>query len=402
MPYHLDIDDPNIAEDITFPAPDFQDIGPFKGAVVTVNNLVARATTRWTLEESKLFMCAVSKIDTRNEEGWIRLPKSSLARTIGMDPKDSSKLRTKMKSVMRKSEISLEGPTADDWEEGLLMIGARSDRKNVYVRFDSYFMPLLQYMKGELFTRFDLSSILGFRHKSAYNLYLYLASWHDCRYTENKRNIPKSELSKVFNLKEGQYWRKYGTPEQKFDWPYFERRCLLPAIEDINGNPECDLFIDKWEKAKSPEDKKTVLGYQFIWHYTNPDGSYKIKGEKKKILKPDDEVEVLDYNHADRFMKHFRKLNDDQMCQLAKMLKFRLPDGDYYTVEELEELRKSRWTSQEFAVCLERSMNDDSGSFSETNTEKFEKLFGYQTNQPYSDIWTDLGSLQRVLENEKV
>lgn len=402
MPYHLKPSDSESSSDIITPAPDFKDIGPFKGAVVTVNNLVARATTRWTLEESKLFMTSVSKIDTRDEHGWVRMSKNAIVNLLGLDPRNTNKLRAKLQGVRKKSDIVLEGPNADDWEEGALITATRTDRNYAYVQFNLYYLPLLQYMKGELFTRFDLSSIMGFSHKSAYNLYLYLASWHDPRYMINKRNIAKSQIPKVFNLKEGQYWRKYGQPDQKFDWPYFEKRCLIPAIEDINNNPECDLYIDYWEKAKSPENKKTILGYQFQWHYQNPDGTYKLKGQSKSETK--DDAEVLDYNHADRFMKHFRKLADEQLQQLVNMLEVRHPFGDLYTVAELKELQKSECTDKEFVDCLNRSKADvivGTLCFNSEKQERFESLLGYPIGQNISDLDIDLEAMEKILESKK-
>ncbi len=315
MPWHKDE-----VTDVISPTKDFRPVGGFQNAVVVINNLVARATTRWTLEEAKLFMLAVSQIELRDPDGWVRLRKKDVINTLGLDPRDTNKLREKMANVRRKSEICLDGATADDWEDGFLIIKTRSDRYSLYVMFDESYIPLLHYVKDQLFTKFEIQSIIGLKHKSSYNLYLYLASWHNANYLVNKRNVGKSDLAKVFNLQPGQYWRNWGTDKAKFHWADFEKRCLNPAIEDINSNPNCDLHIDKAMKVKDPSNMRTVMGYAFEWHYCHPDGSQKIRSERPALPDPDKYLTIEEQNYIHMFMKHFQKLSDRQLKDLSDAL----------------------------------------------------------------------------------
>ncbi len=55
MPYHKK----NPKHEIS-PHPDFEEYGGFQNAVVVVSNLVSRAVTKWTLQESKLSVVPVS------------------------------------------------------------------------------------------------------------------------------------------------------------------------------------------------------------------------------------------------------------------------------------------------------------------------------------------------------
>lgn len=59
---------------------------------------------------------------------------------------------------------------------------------------------------------------------------MFLARFIVSRATEK---IAKSELAKVFNLKEGEYWRNYGKETAKFDWKMFETKVLNPAIKKL-------------------------------------------------------------------------------------------------------------------------------------------------------------------------
>lgn len=369
MPWHKD----EVTNVIT-PAQEFQYLGGFKNAVVVVNNLVARATTRWTLEEAKLFMLAVSQIEQRDEKGWVRLRKKDVINTLGMDPRDTNKLREKMSNVRRKSEICFDGATADDWEDGFLIIKTRSDRYSLYVMFDESYIPLLHYVKDQLFTKFEMRNIVELKHKSSYNLYLYLASWHNANYLVNKRNVGKNDLMKVFNLQPGQYWRNYGTNTAKFDWYTFEKKCLNPAIEDINSNPNCDLHIDKAMKVKDPSNMKTVMGYTFEWRYCHPDGTQKIRNERPALPDPENFLSMEDQNCIQLFMKKFRKLTDRQLKELSEALGTTpWADQPAWSVGELRQEMNQNCISPQLYARMEQMIGWDAEGY-----EKFAEIFGYE------------------------
>lgn len=234
----------------------------FNNALAVMDNLVARATTRWTLEESKLFICALSKVNTRDEQGWIRLPKKDLYELFGIKNPSSTYLKKLAKSVVTKSWFEFMR-SEDDWDQGFLVNRSKGDRWNIYLKFADDYLPLLDQL-SEKFTQIYVESIAGMTHKSSYNLYLYLKSWGDPNFLQSEKKIPKAEIQKIFNLKDGQYWRNWGTDKARFHWADFEKYCLKPAIEEINaGVPgTSEIYIDHWEKVKKG---KAVLGYDFFF-----------------------------------------------------------------------------------------------------------------------------------------
>ena len=375
MPWHKDE-----VTDVITPSKDFQYLGGFRNAVVVVNNLVARATTRWTLEEAKLFMLAVSQIEMRDEDCWVRLRKKDIISSLGLDPRKSTDLRRKLVNVKDKSQIELEGPTADDWEAGNLIRRVKTDRYYALVQFDDYYLPLLHYVKDQLFTKFEVQSIVGLKHKSSYNLYLYLTSWHNANYLVNKRNVGKNDLAKVFNLLPGQYWRNWGTDKAKFHWSDFERFCLNPAVEDINSNPNCDMHIDKAMKVKDPSNMKTVLGYTFEWHYCHPDGSQKIRSERPALLPdPDKYLTIEEQNYIQMFMKHFQKLSDRQLKDLSDALgSTPWADQPAWSVGELKQERTGNCISPQLYNSLRAKMGWVTEGYS-----IFAPLFGYGDTQTF-------------------
>lgn len=391
--------------DLIVSTPEFKRPDNFENAVAVISNLIARATTQWNLEESKLFILAVSQIEERDDECRVKFKKKDIVKMLGIDPRKTSDLRQKLINVKDKSQVEFYGQGADDWEAGNLIISVKTDRSFAYIRFNPYYIPLLHYVKDQLFTRFEIKNVMGFRHKSAYSLYLYLTSWHNENYLENARNINKSDIPKVFDLKEGQYWRGYGTEKEKFDWATFERYCLKPAIEDINSNPYCDMKIDSWMKVKDPDGMKYVLGYAFKWHYQNPDGTLKIKENSTPVLRIEDACTFEDLNHAYFFMKHFKRLNERQLKALSKAMGTVTSffDGHNpplehpsWTVSELKQEQSQECISAKLCRDIHNIL------YRECNYDEFAKLFGYEKNDKTSDIgqsfMEDLGGVKAKVE----
>lgn len=357
------------------PRSEFKYAGGFKNAVVVVSNLVSRASTKWSLDEGKLFMLAVSQIENRDEECWVRMRKKDIIVSLGLNPNHHClDLRKKLLNVKNKSRIELVGATEDDWESGDLVRRIKTDRYYVYVQFDDYYLPLLHYVKDTLFTKFEVQNLLGLKHKSSYNLYLYLTSWHNANYQINKRNINKTDLPKVFNLSEGQYWRNYGTDLAKFHWSDFEKKCLIPAVEGINSNPTCDMHIWKYQKIKDPSNNKTVLGYAFEWSYVNPDGSPKIRKSKPALPDPEKYLSIEAQNYIHSFMQHFQRLNDRKL----KLLSLELGSNAWneqvaWSVGELKQEASQKCISAQLYDHLIHVIGFDSDGY-----EKFADLFGYE------------------------
>lgn len=240
----------------------------YDNALATMDNLVARATTKWSLKESQLFICALSQIRTRDERGFVKLPKAQTMKMLGIDSKNTDQIKSLVRGIMEKSFFDF--GDNNEWEMGWLVTNSKSDRWNIYIKFNSEYYPLLENLSKK-FTSVYVESMTCLSHKSSYNLYLYLMSWADSNFMVQNKKIPKGEIQKIFNLKDGQYWRNWGTPKAKFDWPYFEKRCLIPAIEDINSQKgKSEIYIDSWEKVK---DGKYVLGYDFHYFLIDENGN---------------------------------------------------------------------------------------------------------------------------------
>lgn len=241
-----------------------------ENALVVVSNLIARASTKWTLEETKMFLCAVSQVKKRDEDNWVTLSKKDLAEKLRIDSTNKSKMREMFRKMVLKSFVDFDGSSKDEWMSGVLLIGMKSSKKHIAVQFNPIYLPLLDKLSSH-FTEFYLDSVLDFKHLSSYKLYAYLVSWANgvVGKTE-KQSIPKCKIHQIFGLKDSDYWRNYGKESAKFDWKMFENKVLNTAIEEINKLQSCDMNILKCHKAK---DGKTVLGYEIEYVMTSPNTS---------------------------------------------------------------------------------------------------------------------------------
>ena len=127
----------------------------------------------------------------------------------------------------------------------------------MFLKLKLVYLPLLDQLSSH-FTEFYIDYVKDFTRLSSYNLYVYLCSWQDSNYQVQNKKIAKKDLPKIFNLKEGEYWRNYGKENAKFHFADFEKYCLNPAIEEINKLKSCDMHILSCDKIKQ------VINYQQI------------------------------------------------------------------------------------------------------------------------------------------
>lgn len=244
----------------------------FDNALVVVSNLIARASTKWTLEETKMFLCAVSQIKTRDKDNWVTMSKDDLAEKLKIDATNKPKMREMFRKMVLKSFIDFDGECEEEWMSGVLLISIKSTKKDISIQFNPTYIPLLDQLSNH-FTEFYLDSILDFKHTASYKLYVYLVSWAKYIIGETEHEIiPKNKIHQIFGLKENDYWRNYGKDNAKFDWKMFEERVLNPAIKEINELQSCDMKILGCDKVKKG---KIVLGYEIEYIFVNEEGFMK-------------------------------------------------------------------------------------------------------------------------------
>ena len=192
----------------------------FDNALVSLSNLIARATTKWSLKESKMFLCAVSKIKTRDEQNYVHFSKKDLMEKLNIDPSNKGTIRDTIKKVVFHSYVQFGTTDSGEWNDGVLLTNFKTTSDDVYIKFNEVYIPLLDELANH-FTMFHLEEILSFNHISSYNLYIYLTSWTQPNYLHQNKKLPKRDIAQVFHLKPNEYWvtdkkRKHEVPLEKF------------------------------------------------------------------------------------------------------------------------------------------------------------------------------------------
>ena len=239
---------------------------PSEHNIAVMHNFIARAVSRWSLEESKLFICALSQISNHDENGWIKLSKRDLNRVLEYKNRSSEWLRRIIKNIALNSWLHFDLETG--WDDGFIVNRTRSDRWNVYIRFEKDYLPLLEKLTSH-FTTVYVESIAKLNHKSSYSLYLYLKSWADHTGKVAHRYIYKKDIHSIFNLSPGSYIKNPKTDRERFDWYSFEKYCLIPAIADINRNEMGEIEICEVKKVRSKKNSHYIDGYYFSFRLNN-------------------------------------------------------------------------------------------------------------------------------------
>lgn len=238
-------------------------------ALVVISNLIARATTKWSLEETKMFLCAVSQIKTRDAQNWVTISKTDLAEKLNIDATNKPKMREMFRKMVEKSFVNFDGESEHDWMSGVLLISMKSTKKDISIQFNPNYITQLDQLSSH-FTEFYLEYVMDFKHLASYKLYVYLVSWAKYIIGEPEREIiPKNKIHQIFGLKESDYWRDYGKENARFHFADFEKYCLNPAIKEINELKSCDMHILSCEKKKKG---KFVLGYEVEYCFVNEEG----------------------------------------------------------------------------------------------------------------------------------
>lgn len=244
-----------------------------ENALVVMSNAIARKQTKWSARETKLFFTALSQIKWRSEDNWVTMNKADVIEKLEMDPNDTSKLRNLFKNVVKKSYIEFDGPTEEEWLDGVLLTSVKSTRKQVSVQFNSTYLPLLDKL-DEHFTMFQLDNVAHFKSKYAIILFQRLKSHYNPEGMINHIRWSLDELKRIFELDKDAYVvTDKKTGQTKFHIYNFEKYVLFKARDEINADSiKSGMRIESIEKLKTHGKTGFVTGYDIAFSLVNKDG----------------------------------------------------------------------------------------------------------------------------------
>lgn len=225
--------------------------------IIAMDNVLAMKSTRFTVEEQRLFYITLASIKPNQKSNIIEIDKKAVLDMLGFKSQAQySRLRGMFKKLAHASWI--EFGDDDIFEDGFLFYKCKTTKRKIYIYVDVEYIPLLIELQPG-FTRLLSDDAISFKSKFSMILYQQLMRLN------NKGDygvgFTTKELKTIFGLSKDDYVTK-----GHFDRGVFERRTINVAIKDINEKSKC-IHNLRYEKRKK---NGRVQGYVFFFDYTDP------------------------------------------------------------------------------------------------------------------------------------
>ena len=222
-----------------------------ENAVANVHNALLKDIFKLDVEEFKIFLGIVSKIDSMDEfpeDDFITIwySKRDFAKSIGLynNKKVYSSLKSRLKNMLK---IPIEIEETIDGEvyivnESLIRktgFGRNDENDKFFVKIDREYYPFLYKLKSN-FTSFKLAYVRQIRRKYSVRIYAYL----------KRINMSSFQIKteKLYDKIDSNYSR----------WQDFRNRALDPAIDEINNFSDIDV---SYSVLKGERNKVTHIKF---------------------------------------------------------------------------------------------------------------------------------------------
>lgn len=251
--------------------------------IIAMDNVLAMKSTRFTVEEQRLFYITLASIKPNQKSNIIEIDKKAVLDMLGFKSQAQySRLRGMFKKLAHASWI--EFGDNEIFDDGFLFYKCKSTKRKIYIYVDVEYIPLLIELQPG-FTRLLSDDAISFNSKFSMILYQQLMRLN------NKGDygvgFTTKELKTIFGLSKDDYVTK-----GHFDRSAFERRTINVAIKDINEKSKCIQNL-RYEKRKK---NSRIQGYVFFFEYTDPNEfrtTYKSDNDSSSGEVTDEEIEEL-------------------------------------------------------------------------------------------------------------
>ena len=270
--------------------------------VIAMSNTLAEKSTRFTIIQQKMFyVCLASLPKGVNSKNEVEINKQELFNYLNLNTDNNrwTRIRYEFKKLAHNSYI--EFGTDEEFCDGFLIYSFRSTRNSIFVRFNDYYLPLVQQLANN-FVRLLDDDVISFDSKFSMMLYQNLMKdrWKLTNVDYLGIDYSTRKLKMMFGLSIDDYMRN-----DHFDRYNFERKTINKAVDEINKKSKCikNLTYRKVKKGSR------IQYYLFSYHYIDPQKVVEdarndfrweqlsiaedIPTEEKPVRVPD---EVKDYN----------------------------------------------------------------------------------------------------------
>lgn len=222
-----------------------------KDNLIVKSNDLIEARYELNLNEQKIILYAVSKVDT-NKKHFNIVPINVREFFKLLDT--STERYTELKQVtneLRKKTLIIDTGNGEIITGWLSSIEYKKDTGTIEIEFSNKLIPYLLQLK-EKFTRYQIKNILYLSNKHSIRIYELLKQYE----TIGKRTFTVDELKKILMLEE-QYNRFYD----------FERYVLKPTMEEINEYTDITIDYEKLKQGKSIQALRYTIEPKKVCQY---------------------------------------------------------------------------------------------------------------------------------------
>lgn len=231
--------------------------------VIAMSNTLAEKSTRFSIVQQKLFyVCLASLKHGVNSKNEVEINKQELFNYLNLNTDNNrwTRIRYEFKKLAKNSYI--EFGTDEEFCDGFLIYSFRSTRNSIFVRFNDYYLPLVQQLANN-FVRLLDDDVVSFDSKFSMMLYQNLMKdkWKLTNIDYLGIDYSTRRLKMIFGLSIDDY-----VQNGRFNRADFERRTINRAVKEINEKSKCikNLTYKKVKKGSR------VQYYLFSYHYIDP------------------------------------------------------------------------------------------------------------------------------------
>lgn len=242
--------------------------------VIAMSNTLAEKSTRFTVFQQKLFYVSLASLklnknSTKTDEklekkgqNEVGINKQELFEYLSItnDNNRWTRVRNEFKKLASNSYIQFGND--EEYADGFIICGVRSTKYNIYVRFDTYFLPLVEELADNYVRLLD-DDVVSFDSKFSMMLYQNLLKdkWKLTNPDFLGIDYSTRKLKMMFGLSIDDYMRN-----DHFDRYNFERKTINKAVDEINKKSKCikNLTYKKVKKGSR------IQYYLFSYHYVDP------------------------------------------------------------------------------------------------------------------------------------
>lgn len=153
--------------------------------------------------------------------------------------------------------ITIEQGKSYEWISLFAAIGFDDDKQKVHFEIPEKIEQIIK--NPSHFARLDTYFVIGLKGKYSVSLYQFLESkinmwkFDPVKMPDEHQRFIEVELSEI------RAW--LGTGDQYSEWYNFNKRVLLPAIEEINSNPIASTFTVRTEEVRGARNKVKAIRF---------------------------------------------------------------------------------------------------------------------------------------------